>query len=135
MTEPSSAPASVPWTDPARQAAFDHWLAALAQPWQLQPHTLEPASADASFRRYLRVQQGPSGSAIIMDAPPPLEDVAPFVRLARQMQAAGLHGPQVLAADEAQGFVLLSDLGRDLLLPVLQQSQQQADQQAAPLPF
>ena len=127
MTEPSSAPAPVSWADPARHAAFEQWLASWVGPMDLRPHTLQPASADASFRRYLRLQQGPSGSVIVMDAPPPLEDVVPFVRLARQMQAAGLHGPQVLAADETQGFVLLSDLGRGLLLPMLQRSEEQGD--------
>ncbi|MBU6195085.1 MAG: phosphotransferase [Burkholderiales bacterium] len=122
---------AVHWTDPARRDAFNQWLDALAQPLQLRPATLQPASADASFRRYLRLQQGDSSSVIVMDAPPPLEDVRPFVRLARQMQAAGLHGPEVLAADEAQGFVLLSDLGQDLLLPLLQRAQAQ-DPQASP---
>lgn len=134
MTDPQ-AHAPVTWGDPQRQAAFEHWLAALVEPFALLTHTLQPASADASFRRYLRVHRAassasvgqaaePSTSLIVMDAPPPQEDVRPFVRLARQMQAAGLHGPVVLAADEEQGFVLLTDLGRELLLPVLQQAQQ-----------
>lgn len=132
MSEPSSTSAAVTWSDPARQAAFQQWLGALVGAFDLHPHTLQPASADASFRRYLRLRQGASGSAIVMDAPPPLEDVRPFVRLAHQMQAAGLHGPQVLAADEAQGFLLLSDLGQGLLLPLLQRAQ--AAQTAAPAP-
>jgi aminoglycoside/choline kinase family phosphotransferase len=127
---PSSSTA-VLWTDPARHGAFEQWLASLVQPFELHPSTLQMASADASFRRYLRLQQAQAGSVIVMDAPPPLEDVRPFVRLARQMQAVGLHGPQVLAADEAQGFVLLSDLGQDLLLPLLQRTQAQ-DPQAWP---
>jgi aminoglycoside/choline kinase family phosphotransferase len=132
MSDPSSTSAAVTWSDPARQAAFQQWLGALVAAFDLHPRTLQPASADASFRRYLRLRQGASGSAIVMDAPPPLEDVRPFVRLAHQMQAAGLHGPQVLAADEAQGFLLLSDLGQGLLLPLLQRAQ--AAQTAAPAP-
>jgi len=118
---PSTAHATRP--ESARQAAFEQWLAARAGPLQLHLQTLESASVDASFRRYLRVQQGSSGSVIVMDAPPPVEDVRRFLRLARQMHAVGLHGPQVLAADEDSGFVLLSDLGHDLLLPRLQRLQ------------
>ncbi|NBQ90180.1 MAG: aminoglycoside phosphotransferase [Betaproteobacteria bacterium] len=123
MSAPPSYAPAVHWPDPERRAAFDRWLGSLVAAFDLRPATLCSASADASFRRYLRLHQGPAGSVIVMDAPPPLEDVRPFVRLARQMHAAGLHAPQVLAADEEQGFVLLSDLGQELLLPVLQQAQ------------
>jgi len=128
MSALTSTTAAVTWPDPARHEAFNQWLATLVAPFGLQTTTLQPASADASFRRYLRLQQGESSSVVVMDAPPPLEDVRPFVRLARQMQAAGLHGPQVLAVDEARGFVLLSDLGHDLLLPLLQRAQAQESQ-------
>ncbi len=57
-----------------------------------------------------------------MDAPPPQEDVRPFVQVARYIGAAGLHGPQVLEADVEQGFLLLSDLGSELYLAALQQA-------------
>lgn len=118
-TDATTTPAIV-WPDPARQAAFETWFAAVAPAHGLQRASLAPASADASFRRYLRVA-GRGGSLIVMDAPPPQEDVRPFVRMARRILAAGLNAPQVLAADEAQGFVLLSDLGRELYLQRLQQ--------------
>ena len=111
-------PAPVHWPDPQRQVAFEHWLAALAPQFGIDATTLAPASADASFRRYLRVQAG-GRSLVVMDAPPPQEDVRPFVHVAGLIEAAGLHAPQVLAADEAQGFLLLSDLGRTLYLDVL----------------
>jgi aminoglycoside/choline kinase family phosphotransferase len=114
----SPAPA-VTWSSPQRQAAFEQWLAPLVGPHGLQAHTLAPASADASFRRYLRLQ-GARGSLIVMDAPPPQEDVRPFVDIAGRIAAAGLHGPEVLAADPAQGFLLLSDLGQRLYLQELQ---------------
>jgi hypothetical protein len=84
------------------------------------PPSLRPASSDASFRRYLRIEStGPAASFIVMDAPPPLEDVRPFVHVAGLIQAAGLHAPAVLAADEAQGFLLLSDLGHEPYLDAL----------------
>jgi aminoglycoside/choline kinase family phosphotransferase len=57
-----------------------------------------------------------------MDAPPPQEDVRPFVNIARRIAAAGLHAPEVLAADEAHGFLLLSDLGNRLYLDALREA-------------
>lgn len=111
----------VAWPDPARQAAFDAWFAPLCRQHGLDAATLAPASADASFRRYLRVQGG-GRSLIVMDAPPPQEDVRPFVRVAGMIRDAGLHGPEVLAADEAQGFLLLTDLGRTLYLAALKEA-------------
>src|SRR6202043_2808784 len=45
---------------------------------------IEPASADASFRRYFRVTRG-ADTYIVMDAPPEKENVAPFVRVAQAL--------------------------------------------------
>jgi hypothetical protein len=119
---PTPTPAVIPWPDPARRAAFERWLAAIAPRHGLQPETLEAASADASFRRYFRVRAQAAdrpSSLIVMDAPPPLEDVRPFVHVAGLIQAAGLHAPEVLACDAEQGFLLLEDLGGELYLEVL----------------
>ena len=80
-----------------------------------------PASADASFRRYFRIQ-APQGadSWVLMDAPPERENSEPFVRIAGQLAAAGLHVPRVLHQDPARGFLLLSDLGRQTYLNAIQ---------------
>ena len=114
---------TIAWPDSAREAAFWRWFTPLASSLQLDATTLAPASADASFRRYLRVQGAGGTSRIVMDAPPPQENVRPFVDMAQRIQAAGLHAPQVLAVDEAQGFMLLADLGHTLYLPALQHAQ------------
>jgi N-acetylmuramate 1-kinase len=101
-------------------AASDPRLAALAA-WlaeRLAGCTLEPASADASFRRYFRVFHS-GGTLIAMDAPPPQEDCRPFVHVAGLLHAAGLNAPQVLAADIERGFLLLSDLGRHTYLEII----------------
>jgi len=82
------------------------------------PLALEPASADASFRRYFRVRAG-GLSLIAMDAPPAQEDCRPFVRIARLFAAAGVHVPSVIAEDFEQGFLLLSDLGTTSYLQAL----------------
>ncbi|MCW5609786.1 MAG: phosphotransferase [Rubrivivax sp.] len=117
-------PDPVGWPDAARQAAFEHWIAGVAPAHGLELDSLAPASADASFRRYLRIAatRAPGGSLIVMDAPPPLEDVRPFVHVAGLIAAAGLHAPRVLAADTAQGFLLLTDLGNRLLLDALREA-------------
>ncbi|MFZ2987451.1 MAG: phosphotransferase [Ideonella sp.] len=108
----------ITWTDPAREAAFTAWLTPLIDRHGLEPDTLVAASADASFRRYFRIQSR-HGTLIIMDAPPPQEDVRPFVRVASLINQAGLNAPEVLACDEHQGFLLLSDLGQQLYLHAL----------------
>jgi N-acetylmuramate 1-kinase len=112
-------PTPITWPDAAREADFHHWLAATAPAHGLDPGTLCAASADASFRRYLRIT-GQGRSFIVMDAPPPQEDVRPFVKVAALLHGAGLQVPQVLAADEARGFLLLTDLGQQLYLDALQ---------------
>ena len=80
--------------------------------------TLEPASADASFRSYWRSHSG-GRSHIVMDAPPDREDVGPWLDIARRLGAAGLRAPHIEAADPARGFILMSDLGDRLYLPAL----------------
>ncbi len=79
---------------------------------------LEPVSADASFRRYFRTFAG-SESYVVMDAPLPREDCRPFVRIAQLLRNAGVNAPEVLAQDLGQGFLLLTDLGRQTYLDVL----------------
>ncbi|HEX2525257.1 MAG TPA: phosphotransferase [Geminicoccus sp.] len=72
-----------------------------------------PLSGDASGRRYERLHGGPA-PALLVDAPPP-EDTPLFVRMARWLSANGLLAPTILAVDEAEGFLLVQDLGDDLL--------------------
>ncbi len=105
------------WSDPARSLAFFHWLQGLSEPG-LRPESVRLASADASFRRYFRVDAA-AGTRVVMDAPPDKEDSRPFVKVAGLMAQAGLNAPQILAWEEAQGFLLLSDLGQRTLMQVL----------------
>lgn len=114
--------APIVWTDPARQHAFSLWLNTQAQTHGLAVDTVRPASADASFRRYFRVSAANGQSCIIMDAPPAQEDCRPFVKVAALMAEAGLQAPRVLAWDELQGFMLLSDLGALTMLEVIDQA-------------
>lgn len=120
-------PTTVAWADAQREAAFHAWLAPLAATHHLLADSLRPASADASFRRYLRLDTRSGGSAIVMDAPPDKENSEPFVRIAGLMREAGLRVPQVLAWDAGQGFMLLDDLGTQTMLDVIDPAQPQAN--------
>ena len=71
---------------------------------------IEPASADASFRRYFRLIRG-ADSYIVMDAPPDKEPLEPFVGVAQSLFGIGLNVPVILARDCGRGLLLLSDLG------------------------
>jgi aminoglycoside/choline kinase family phosphotransferase len=98
-------PATPPMDD--RFRALEAWLRTALGGADFR---VEPASADASFRRYFRVFL-PGRTVIAMDAPPEREDSRPFVHVARLLREAGLNAPDVLAQDLAQGFLLLTDLG------------------------
>lgn len=74
-------------------------------------------SGDASFRRYFRVVTD-KASLITVDSPPQLVPIKPFVEMDKAFANAGLRVPEVIAADEAQGLMLLEDLG-DIQLGML----------------
>jgi N-acetylmuramate 1-kinase len=128
---PSPDSPAIAWAEPARHAAFDRWLAGIAARHALLPATLRSASSDASFRRYLRIDSTGGASFIVMDAPPPQEDVRPFIGVAALLHDAGLHAPQVLEKDAAQGFLLLTDLGSRLYLDELHAAVARRDTKAA----
>jgi len=99
-----------------RLQQLNDWLAVVLNG---KPYSIEPASADASFRRYFRVTIG-SETLIAMDAPPPQEDCTPFVHAAEVFADAGINVPKIIAKDIPNGFLLLSDLGNTTFLSALQ---------------
>ncbi|MDR2328006.1 MAG: phosphotransferase, partial [Comamonas sp.] len=116
----------VVWADAARAAQFDQWLAAVAARHGLRAESVRLASADASFRRYLRVDDLQGGTRIIMDAPPDKENSESFVKVQALLAEASLNAPQVLDWDAAHGFMLLSDLGTQTVIEKLQPPDSQA---------
>jgi aminoglycoside/choline kinase family phosphotransferase len=108
-----------------RTLALQAWLRELFpdEKWRI-----EPASADASFRRYFRINfAGPGKSRIVMDAPPQKENCKPFIHVAGLLHDAGLNAPEILAQDLEQGFLLLTDLGTTTYLTALKQDDTTAD--------
>jgi aminoglycoside/choline kinase family phosphotransferase len=91
----------------------------LARQFPDRPHSIAPASADASFRRYFRVTFEDGLTRIVMDAPPGHEDCRPFVHVAGLLHEAGVHAPEILARDLERGLLLLTDLGSTTYLDAL----------------
>lgn len=85
---------------------------------EFRDYTINPASSDASFRRYFRVVHN-GENFIVMDAPPEREDSRPFITVSRLFFDTGLNVPEVIDADLEQGYLLLSDLGSELYLGAL----------------
>ena len=96
-------------TSDSRMISLLEWLASLSE-FHLDVQTVRPASSDASFRRYFRVDS-PTGSYVVMDAPPDKERVEPFIHIADIFGRSGVAVPRVLAKNIEKGFLLLSDLG------------------------
>ena len=97
----------VPDASDSRLALLTRWV---TEDLGFAAGRIEPASADASFRRYFRLTRG-TDSYIVMDAPPEKEPLEPFVGVARALLGMGLNVPVVLARDTRRGLLLLSDLG------------------------
>ena len=96
----------------ARLALIQDWL---VRDLNLAVERIEPASSDASFRRYFRVF-GPQGTCIVMDAPPEREDVRPYLKVSALLEELGAHVPHVFETDVPRGLLRLEDLGSTLYL-------------------
>ncbi|MCP4126376.1 MAG: phosphotransferase [Gammaproteobacteria bacterium] len=105
---------------PQRERLLREWLQAVVG---LVDFSLEPASGDASFRRYFRATLPDGTTRIVMDAPPENEDCRPFVDVAGHLVELGLNVPVVYASDLERGFLLLSDLGSRHYLELLNQGE------------
>lgn len=89
----------------SRLEKLTHWI------HQTKPNAkLEPASADASFRRYFRVSEE-SQTWIAMDAPPDKETLQPFIDVGDRLTSVSVNAPTLYQSDLAQGFLLMDDLG------------------------
>lgn len=106
-----------PLPSDSRASALLKWLTA---DLGLQIESIEPASSDASFRRYFRVKHA-GGCNIVMDAPPDKENTVPFIRNALLLQQSQIHVPGVFQQNIEQGFLLLEDLGSQCYLDSLEE--------------
>jgi hypothetical protein len=109
-----------------RKTQIKSWL---LDELKLPEFDLQPASSDASFRRYFRIFplndspiSGEDNTLIVMDAPPDKEDSGPFVKVATIMADIGLNVPLIKHSNLAQGFLVLSDLGSKQYLSALNEA-------------
>jgi aminoglycoside/choline kinase family phosphotransferase len=100
-----------------RQNELNNWLEGI---FGNTPFNLTPLAGDASFRRYYRLHSGEL-SRVVMDAPPDKETITSFINISNRLAAIGIHTPAIIAVEHSQGFILLEDLGDELLLRALTQ--------------
>jgi len=84
---------------------------------------LKPVASDAGARKYFRLYPSEQESLIVMDASAVIDSCEPFVNIAQTWQLEGINAPKIIASDLEQGFLLLSDMGEQSLLNVLQQTE------------
>ncbi len=101
-------------SDP-RLSLIKQWLSDVLHTEQID---IAPASSDASFRRYFRVNHQ-ANSYIVMDAPPEQEDIEPFVRIASYLKTHHVNVPEIFARSDEHGFLLLTDFGSEAFLAKL----------------
>ena len=89
-----------------RTTQLNQWLDQLGY----RNYRLSPASEDASFRSYLRLETA-AESLIVMDAPPAKEPCDQFIAVAQKLRDAGLSAPEIIARNAAEGFLVLTDFG------------------------
>lgn len=98
-----------------RENALNIWL---NEQLKGESYILKPLTGDASFRRYYRLNQDKI-NLIVMDAPPEKESIESFIKIAALLKNMGIHTPEIIALDKALGFIILEDLGDQLLLGAL----------------
>lgn len=108
--------------DPDRIAAMHAFRT--ARGWGNADCTL--LAGDASFRTYYRLRNSNGTTCVLMDAPPPTEDVRPFMAVGRYLAGLGLSTPDIFAEDSEQGFLLLEDFGDNLYARLLVSGTQEA---------
>jgi aminoglycoside/choline kinase family phosphotransferase len=100
-----------------RLVLLQQWLGSLSR-YGVDSRTIRPASSDASFRRYFRIDS-PNGSYIAMDAPPEKEKIQPFIHVAEVLRQCAVCVPEIVEKNIDEGFLLLSDLGNTTYLQKL----------------
>lgn len=102
----------------SRLETIREWLHKFQTKYHLDLSSMRPASSDASFRRYFRVD-GLNNSYIVMDAPPEKENCEPFVDIATRLKKVNVNVPDILERDSDLDFMLLSDLGESNFFHIL----------------
>jgi len=97
-----------------RVEIIENWLKSQLN----QNFTIEPASSDASFRRYFRITSN-NETYILMDAPPDLEKIDHFLDITEKLNGADINVPKIISSDTKLGLILMTDFGSQTYLDVL----------------
>ena len=100
----------------SRRGQLEAWLRLILDD---RDFTLTDLAADAGARRYFRIKPSGEDSLVVMDAPVAHNDNQQFAFVANLLASHGLHVPKVSHANLKDGFLLLSDLGDETYLKVL----------------
>lgn len=102
-------------------------IAGFLRECDLSTAQMKSLAGDASSRRYFRLSDG-ARPLVLMDAPPSKgEDVRPFIHIGQWLQSVGLSSPKTIHADPDRGFLLLEDLGDDLIARVVEKDKTQEE--------
>ncbi len=85
-------------------------------------------SGDASFRNYERINDG-KNNFILMNAPPPKEDIKPFIKVDEWLVENGFSAPKIIASNKKDGFILLEDFGDSLFSNLLDKRDSKLEKQ------
>jgi hypothetical protein len=97
-----------------RVEIIENWLKSQLN----QNFTIEPASSDASFRRYFRITSN-NETYILMDAPPDLEKIDHFLDITGKLNGAGINAPKIISSDTKLNLILMTDFGNQTYLDAL----------------
>jgi aminoglycoside/choline kinase family phosphotransferase len=103
---------------PEIPAALLPWALSVLGAAPKQGAAVGSVAGDASNRHYFRLQLE-DDSRILVHAPPASENNQAFLDVAGLLEQGGVRVPAIEAVDLEQGFLLLEDLGDQLLLPAL----------------
>ena len=81
-------------------------------------YRLTVASADASFRKYYRLQTN-NESVLVMDASLEKESLGPFLDITQRLLSVGVQAPQILLQNTQLGYLVIEDFGSVDLLSTL----------------
>lgn len=85
---------------------------------QYKNHTIEIASADASFRQYFRLTLNDK-TVLLMDSSLELESLNPFIDVTKRLLAVGVKVPRILEQNLRDGFLIIEDFGNIHYLNIL----------------
>ena len=88
---------------------------------RFESYEITLASADASFRRYFRLEKE-GETFIVMDSSKELDSLKPFVDITKRLRDAKVNAPRIYLQDLERGFLVLQDFGSADLLDVLDES-------------